>query len=219
MVAGAAAYGASIGLWRSPLQSLYVAIKFPLLIGLTTVVTALLNGMLAQLIGARLSFRQSARAVLVAYSILGLILGAFSPLALFMLANLPPADSPQAAAAHQAMVLAHVAVIAFAGVIANIRLHAVLVALHPRVQARRILIAWLAGHLFVGAQLSWNLRPFFGTPSIPVQFVRDEPFDGTFYESVHDLIRLQLSRSVQARNPEPEQGTADDPRSRNRRTR
>ena len=46
----------SVGLWRSPLQSFYVAMKFPLLILMTTACNALINGMLAQVFGTKLTF-------------------------------------------------------------------------------------------------------------------------------------------------------------------
>ena len=48
IVVGAGAYGAAMGWWRDPAQALYVGIKFPLIILLTTVGNALLNAMLAR---------------------------------------------------------------------------------------------------------------------------------------------------------------------------
>ncbi|MFT5131272.1 MAG: hypothetical protein ACI8W8_004908 [Rhodothermales bacterium] len=69
LVMGAAAYGATIGLWRAPAQSAFVAIKFPLLILLTTAGTAMLNGMLAQLMGTGLSFRNTALLSLMIFAI------------------------------------------------------------------------------------------------------------------------------------------------------
>ena len=56
---GAGSYGAAIGYWRDPLQAGYTAIKFPLVILLTTLGNALLNGMLAPLLGLNIGFRQS----------------------------------------------------------------------------------------------------------------------------------------------------------------
>jgi hypothetical protein len=47
IVVGAGCYGAAMGWWRDPLQALYVAIKFPLIILLTALGNALLNAMLA----------------------------------------------------------------------------------------------------------------------------------------------------------------------------
>src|SRR5438477_11633344 len=59
IVLGAGVYGAAMGCWRSPLQALYVAIKFPLIILLTTLGNALLNAMLAPLLGLNIGLRQS----------------------------------------------------------------------------------------------------------------------------------------------------------------
>src|SRR5207237_7031976 len=56
---GAGAYGAAMGFWRAPLQGLFVAIKFPVIILLTTLGNTLLNAMLAPLLGLNLSLRHS----------------------------------------------------------------------------------------------------------------------------------------------------------------
>src|SRR5437868_3879058 len=66
---GGGCYGAVMGCWSSPLQGLYVAIKLPLLILLTTIGNALLNGMLAPLLGLNLSLRQSLTLVLKSFAL------------------------------------------------------------------------------------------------------------------------------------------------------
>ncbi|HEY8991921.1 MAG TPA: hypothetical protein VIM46_08085, partial [Luteolibacter sp.] len=43
-ILGLAAYGFSVGYWRSPLMGAYVAIKMPLLIACTLLCNGLLNG-------------------------------------------------------------------------------------------------------------------------------------------------------------------------------
>src|SRR5262245_28338408 len=58
IVLGAGVYGAVFGGWRSALQACYTGLKFPLVILLTTLGNALLNAMLAPLLGLSLSFRQ-----------------------------------------------------------------------------------------------------------------------------------------------------------------
>src|SRR6266480_999428 len=88
--AGAGCYGAAMGFWRAPLQALYVAIKFPLIILLTTLGNALLNAMLAPLLGLNIGFRQSLFAILMSFTIAAAILGSFSPLAAFIIWNAPP---------------------------------------------------------------------------------------------------------------------------------
>jgi hypothetical protein len=183
---GSGLYGFTLGIWRAPLQSLYTAIKFPALIFLTCGGNALLNGMLAQILGVGLSFKQTSLAILMSFAIAALILGGLSPITLFIWYNAPPlASEKEAALGHDLMILAHVCFIAFAGVMANRRLLGVLrkVSGDSRT-AFATLFSWLAGNLFLGAQLAWNLRPFIGHPSLAVQFLRDNPLWGNFYEHV-----------------------------------
>lgn len=186
IILGAGCYGAAMGWWRAPEQALFVAIKFPLIILLTALGNALINGMLAPLLGLNIPFRQSFSAVVMSFAITAAILGAFSPLIAFMTWNAPPL-SPQAVAgpAYSLIKLVHVAVIAFAGIVGNARLFQLLVSLGGgRAVARRVLFAWLAGNLFLGAQLSWILRPFIGMPTLPVEFIRTGALRGNFYENV-----------------------------------
>jgi hypothetical protein len=50
--------------------------------------------------------------------------------------------------------------------------------------ATATLLAWLGGNCFLGAQFSWILRPFFGSPSLEVAFLRPDPLRGNFYLAV-----------------------------------
>jgi hypothetical protein len=189
LVCGAALYGATIGLWRDPRQSAYVAIKFPLLILLTTMGTAMLNGMFAQLMGTGLSFRNTALLSLMSFAIFAVIVGSLAPLAVFLLLNIPPMDAPNARTGEYVLILVNVLIIAFAGIIANVRLFALLsYIIGSATLAARTLFTWLGVNLFLGAQLSWNLRPFFGTHDMPVVFLREGMFDGNFYEAMFRLI-------------------------------
>ena len=186
IILGAGLYGAAMGWWRDPQQALYVAIKFPLIILLTTTGNALLNAMLAPLMGLNLPFRQSCSAILMSFAITAAILGAFSPLMAFMVWNAPPI-SPEAVSspAYSFIKLMHVAAIAFAGIMGNARLFQLLAQLGgSRAVARRVLLAWLAGNLFFGSQLSWILRPFIGAPNLPVVLFRQNALKGNFYEAV-----------------------------------
>jgi hypothetical protein len=192
---GAGLYGAAMGWWRSPLQSFYTAVKFPLIILLTTCGNALLNGMLAPLLGLDLRFRQSLLAILMSFTIAAAILGSFSPLMFFMVWNTPPmsADVEKNSIAYTVIQLTQVAVIAFAGVAANLRLGQLLRRLGGSARvARRVLFAWLAGNLFLGSQLCWILRPFIGSPHLPVEFLRPNAFQGNFYEIVFRAVSYLL---------------------------
>jgi hypothetical protein len=53
-------------------------------------------------------------------------------------------------------------------------------------QARRILAVWIAIYAFVGTQMGWALKPFFGAPGQAFEFIRRS--EGTFYTSVFRII-------------------------------
>jgi hypothetical protein len=193
IVVGTGLYGAAMGFWREPLQGCYTAIKLPMIILLTTLGNGMLNAMLAPLLGLNLGFRQSLQAVLMSFTISAAILGSFSPVIFFMVWNAPPM-SPQASASYGFILLTHVAVVAFAGMVGNLRLGQLLQRLSgSKAVARRVLAAWLAGNFLLGTQLSWILRPFIGSPLLPVQLLRPHPFDGNFFEAIFETLRRLLS--------------------------
>src|ERR1035438_7562671 len=191
IILGAGFYGAAMGWWRDPQQALYVAIKFPLIILLTTLGNALINGMLAPLLGLNIPFRQCCSAIVMSFTIAAAILGAFSPLTVFMVWNAPDMDSKSiSASAYNFILLTHVAVIALAGMTGNMRLFQLLAQLSGnRATTFRLLLAWLAGNLFLGSQLSWILRPFIGSPTLPVEFFRKAAVHGNFFEAVLHSLR------------------------------
>lgn len=181
---GSGIYGSTVGLWRAPLQSLYTAIKFPLLIFLTCAGNALLNGIVAQLHGSGLSFRQTSLAILMSFALTAAILGTLSPVSLFVLCNTPPLSSSPTLVGHSLTLLIHVFFIAGAGVIANQRLFRLLTkASGHRRTARTVLLSWLGGNFLLGSQLAWILRPFIGSPGLAVEFLRADPLRGNFYEA------------------------------------
>jgi hypothetical protein len=194
IIAGAGLYGAAMGWWRSPVQALYTGIKLPLIILLTATGNAMLNAMLAPLLGMNIPFRQSFMAMLMSFTISAAILGSFAPLVVFLIWNMPPMspDTHISGGSYGFILLVFVVVIAFAGNAANLRLLQLLRKLSGgRNAALRVLFAWLAGNLFLGSQLSWILRPFVGAPGLPVQFLRDDAFKGNFYEIVfHTFVQL-----------------------------
>jgi hypothetical protein len=184
-IGGLALYGFTVGFWRDPLMGAFVAVKLPLLVALTLICNGLLNGLLGLLLGTGLGFRQSLLALLTAFALAGIILGSLAPVTLMLAWNAPPPDSPGAKNAHAAYLVTHTFLIGFAGIAANLHLHRLLAAKSPTpAAASATLLAWLGGNGFLGAQFSWILRPFFGTPGLEVQFLRPHPLRGNFYQSV-----------------------------------
>ncbi|MBI5388667.1 MAG: hypothetical protein HZA90_28735 [Verrucomicrobia bacterium] len=196
IVFGAGLYGAAMGWWRDPLQALYTGLKLPLVILLTTLGNGLLNGMLAPLLGLNLSFRQSLMVVLMSFAIASVILGALSPVALFIVWNTPPltAMTRLTSPEYGFLQLSLVTFIAFAGMTGNRCLVPLLREWSGSVAtARRVLLVWLAVNLLLGSQICWVLRPFLWDPSRPVEFLGPEYLRGSFYETVfHALCQLLL---------------------------
>jgi len=185
IVLGAGAFGAAMGCWRAPLQALYTALKLPLAILLTTLGNAVLNALLAPLFGLNLRFHQTVLAVLMSGTIACAVLGAFSPLLFFVIWNSPTNVSETTSVAYNAVQVLEVAVVAFAGIAANVRLLQLLTRFSAqRISALKVLFGWLAGNLLLGTQLCWVMRPFIGSPNLPVQFLRPEAFTGNFFETV-----------------------------------
>jgi LmbE family N-acetylglucosaminyl deacetylase len=64
--------------------------------------------------------------------------------------------------------------------------------------AWRVISAWLAANLFLGSQLSWILRPFIGSPGLPVEFLRHDDS-----RLVADLtLRRELVHLIRKYKPE-----------------
>lgn len=186
---GLGVYGFTMGFWRDPVMGAYVALKLPLVVALTLICNGLLNGLLGILLGTELGFRQSLLALLSAFALAGLILGSLAPVTLMLALNAPPPDSPYAVSSHSAYLVTHTFLIGIAGIAANIHLHRLLAVKSPApAAATATLLAWLGGNGFLGAQFSWILRPFFGTPNLKVQFLRDDPMNGNFYQTVWNAI-------------------------------
>jgi hypothetical protein len=198
---GGAAYGAAFGLWRGAEQSLYVAIKLPILLVAIAAFTFGVNALLAILFKAKLGFAQSATAILVSFAIIAAILGALAPVAFFLAANAPPPDPRAVGLAMddpivlpsmrvaRALLLFHVVVIATAGIAGIVRLRGLLSRLIEDASiARRVLLAWLVVQAMVGSELSWLFRPFMGKPHLPPGFLRQEALHGNFIEEVGTLL-------------------------------
>ena len=200
IIAGFGIYGATIGIWREPLQALYTGIKLPLVILLTTIGNGLLNGMLAPLLGLQVSFRQSFVLVLISFALASLILAGFSSVTLFLVWNTPPLTamtriwSPD----YGFLQLILAGFIATAGILGNVRLLPLLGRwTSSHAIARRVLFVWLATNLFLGSQIAWVLRPFIWDPAGKTRFVGTEYFHGSFYETVFEATRRLIIKQEQ----------------------
>jgi hypothetical protein len=195
IVVGAGLYGAAIGSWREPLQALYTGIKLPLAILLTTLGNGLLNGMLAPLLGLSVTLRQSLVLVLFGFAVTAILLGALSPVALFLVWNTPPLNAATqfASPEYGFLQLTLALFVAVAGITGCARLWPLLREWAGSAQiGGRVLFAWLATNLFLGSQVCWVLRPFIWDPAGPARFIGREYLRGSFFETVFEALRRLL---------------------------
>ena len=201
-LAGSAVYGFAFGLWRAPLQGFYSAVKLPGVLFGVVLASALVNTILAQLMGARLSFKQVCLAMLFCMAVAAALLGAVSPVVLFLALNIPgpdpaalnlPADHPVVIHSMRVfwpLLLSHVAIIGVCGVAGYVRLYRLLTRLigAPRL-ALRVLLVWLAVSGFVGCEISWLFSPFLCKPNFEPHFITRTYHEGNFYEQMRRGIQ------------------------------
>ncbi len=187
---GCGCYGLSMGLSQGWEMASYAGLKFPLVVIATLAVNGMINGMIAMVLGSGISMRQSMQFLLTAFAICALILGALSPITIGMALQRPSMAGSDARMFHSITLLTHVFMISYAGIISHaMLLNSLKKYASNKQSAIQTFIAWLAGNLFVGAQIGWISRPFFGSPGSPIQFLRDDKFASSFYESIFKSIQ------------------------------
>jgi len=182
---GCGAYGYTMGLWQGWEMASYVSIKLPMVIFATLLINGIINGMLAIVLGSGIGFKQSIQFLLAGFALTSIILLSLSPITFFIALQAPAPSDPSARDWHSMTLLTHTFMIAYAGIVSHRSLlgHVRDYATTPA-HGTRTFFAWLTGNLFVGAQISWIMRPFFGSPGLKVQFLRDNPMNGSFYEAL-----------------------------------
>ncbi|WP_413175967.1 actin-binding WH2 domain-containing protein [Anabaena azotica] len=173
-----AMYGGIIGAYHSWMQALSSAVKLPALY-LITLLICLPTLFFANIIfGSKRTFGQYFALVLTAVSVTSVLLFSFAPVTLFFLMTTNN---------YQFLILLNVIVFALTGFIGVSSLYnATHVVLEQEDQGsktrNKIIQAWLFLYAFVGSQLGWTLRPFFGTPDSVFQLFRER--EGNFYLSL-----------------------------------
>jgi hypothetical protein len=194
MTLASAAYGAVLGLWHGPLLASYVAVKFPLVMIVTSAVTLLLSYVLAQLLGMPLRLGQVAVLIVLGLSSASVLLASLAPVAwIFTLAA--PLPSADARAAHNWLYLMHTAFVGGSGLAGSLALLRGLRATgRPPGVVARVYLSWVLAYAFVGGEVAWALRPFVGSIYFPVVFLRGDALQGNVYEFiVTDILPYLLS--------------------------
>jgi hypothetical protein len=184
-----AAYGAIIGSFNSWEQAISSAIKLPALYLITLTVCLPALHIFNSLFGSRKSIAQHFTYVLSAASVISLLLAGFAPIVLFFITTLNPNKD------YSFYMLMNVVVFAITGVFGVSFLYQ---SMRPsseidgdeNIKVRdQILRLWLILYGFVGSQLGWTLRPFFGSSET---FILFRPREGNFLVGVWTALRHVL---------------------------
>jgi hypothetical protein len=181
-----AMYGGIIGAYHSWMQALSSAIKLPALY-LITLLICLPTLFFANIIfGSKRTFAQHFALVLTAVSVTSVLLFSFAPITLFFLITTNN---------YQFLILLNVIVFSLTGFIGISSLYnATTIVLEQDDESsktrKKIIQSWLLLYAFVGSQLGWTLRPFFGTPDSAFQLFRER--EGNFYLSVMQSLGYLL---------------------------
>jgi hypothetical protein len=192
-----AIYGAVLGSWHGARLAIYVAIKVPLLMLSTAVITALFNWIVAALLGLRLRIAQTFALTLLPLAIASIVAASLAPVAWFFTEALPD-PSPLQRTLHNVLYLVHVILIACAGLAGTRTLRSVLIDVcdGDAGRARHVRFAWIVVYAFVGGEVAWMLRPFVGSVFLPVVFLREDALQGNVYEFILTDILPHLWRSL-----------------------
>ncbi len=178
-----ALYGAIVGAFHSPLQVLSSAIKLPALYLITLLVCLPTLYIFNVLFGAKESIAQHFTLLLTAVSVIAILLCGFAPVTLFFLITVND---------YNFFMLLNVAIFALTGIIGVSFFYHIM---KPNadndpeqgVKVRtNILRFWLVLYGFVGSQLGWTLRPFFGSPG---KFELFRHREGSLLSAVWNSIR------------------------------
>ena len=173
-----ALFGAVIGSEHSVWQALASGVKLPLLFLTTLLVCLPTLYFFNTIFESSLSLSQNFALLLSAITMTAIILLAFAPVVLFFLIT---------TSQYQFYKLLNVAIFAIAGWIGVRQLSQGMRMLtaNDRRGAKmrgRILSLWILLYAFVGSQLAWTLRPFFGAPGLPFELFRG--LGGNFYTNI-----------------------------------
>jgi hypothetical protein len=197
-------YGAVLGASSASngiLQAISSAIKLPILFLLTLAICLPTLYLFNLVFGSRLSVRQALAVVLVGITVTSMLTLAFAPISLFFLISAPDYDFFK---------LLNVAILTTTGAVGLTFLIDGMQRMNSLGMAElakemsddeaqsaplirpvnmSLIYLWIVLYGFVGTQLGWTLRPFFGDPGKPFQIFRN--IEGNFYVNViQSLIGL-----------------------------
>jgi hypothetical protein len=175
-------YGFIIGSQHSFSQALSSCLKLPILFLLTIIICMPTLFIFSSFFGSKRSVLQTLVVLLAGTSIMGIALVAFAPVTGFFIVTTRN---------YQFFKIFNVfffSVSGFLGILFFNRFHAQFPDASDQMRSTRKLLLrfWFLLYAFVGTQLAWTLRPFFGAPGLPFEIVRE--VGGNFYTDLFKSI-------------------------------
>ena len=177
-----AIYGIIIGASSSPLQAIFSAIKLPALYLLTLIICFPTLYFFNVMFGSKQTFKQYLTLLMAAMAEISVLQLGFAPVALFFMLSTND---------YQFFKILNVGIFGLTGVL-GVKFFYEGMKFMTEVDSDGaktrlgIVKLWLILYAFVGTQLGWVLRPFFGAPGTPFQIFREQ--DSNFYLNVFKSI-------------------------------
>ena len=179
-----ALYGAIIGSIHGWLQMLSSAFKLPALYLITLLICLPTLYFLDIIFGSKKTFGQYVTLLLASMSLISIMLFGLAPVSLFFRLSID---------GYSFFKLLNIIIFIVTGVIGIRFFYQAMLSIIPdetvseSLKSRKRLIqCWLLLYGFVGSQLGWTLRPFFGTPNQPFALYRE--IESNFYIQVLKII-------------------------------
>ena len=174
-----ALYGAIVGSSAGGLQIFASAIKLPALYLITLIVCLPALYFLEVILGSNRSFGQYLTLLLASMAMISVMLFGFAPVTLFFRLSIND---------YQFFKLLNVVIFAIAGIIGVSFFYRGMLFLNEQDSKKpnSIIRAWLFLYGFVGSQMGWTLRPFFGEPGQDFQLFRQ--LESNFYLHILKVI-------------------------------
>jgi hypothetical protein len=175
-------YGAILGASSTWMQCLVSAIKLPALYLLTLIICFPTLYFFNVMFGSKRTFEQYLTLLMTAMAMISVLLFGFAPVSLFFLLSSPN---------YSFLLVLNVAIMAITGFLGVSFIYQGMHFLSEQDAEGKdirlnILRFWLGLYAFVGTQLGWTLRPFFGSPGMAFQLFRNR--ESNFYMSLWQSI-------------------------------
>jgi hypothetical protein len=194
-----ALYGAIIGSTNGGLQMLASAFKLPALYLLTLLICLPTLYFLDIIFGSKRTFNQYLALLMASMAMISVMLFGFAPVTLFFRLSIND---------YRFFLLLNLVVLSITGLIGIKFFYRSMISLIEKEEAEekaksiaeldkqteikllhnrhKLIKAWLFLYGFVGSQLGWTLRPFFGSPDLPFSLFRE--IESNFYIEVVKII-------------------------------